>query len=89
MNCFADEMKNNNEILANKAEKETKKSKVGQDKLVDFILKMILNAPEPIPEDMTDVNGDPITSRGELVESYRICWSALLWGRCVNTCNIT
>jgi hypothetical protein len=71
LNHFANEMKNNNAILANKAEKEAKKSKVGQVKFVDFILKMILNASEPITEDMTDVNGDPIMSRGELVESYQ------------------
>lgn len=71
LNRVADAVQANTELLSTKVEKDTKKSKVGQGKLVEFVTKMICNASEPIPVDATDANGDPITSRTKLIDSYQ------------------
>jgi hypothetical protein len=41
------------------AESDAKKSKMGQDKLMDFTLRMVLNTLEPLADDLEDENGDP------------------------------
>lgn len=48
LNRFADKMKTSNEIMTTKVEKEAKTLNTGKEKLIDFILKMICNALEPI-----------------------------------------
>ena len=53
--------------MENKADK---KSKSGKDKLPTFIRQMIFNASEPIPADLTDEDGNPITERNEVVDQY-------------------
>ncbi len=50
-----------NKLQEAKVEKDAKKSKMGQDKLMDFTLCMVLNTSEPLPDDLEDENGDPIT----------------------------
>jgi hypothetical protein len=60
----------NNELQEAKAETDTKKSKTGQDKLMDFTLRMVLNASEPLPDDLEDENGDPVTARKNVVPMY-------------------
>jgi hypothetical protein len=48
-----------NELQEVRAESDAKKSKMGQDKLMDFTLRMVLNILEPLADDLEDENGDP------------------------------
>jgi hypothetical protein len=59
-----------NELQEAKAKKDSKKSKSGQEKLMDFTFWMVLNALEPLPDDLKDENGNPITVHKEVVPMY-------------------
>jgi hypothetical protein len=67
---FTSEVKKSNELQAEINKKDAKKSKTGQDKLMNFTLRMILNASEPLPDDLEDKNSDPIMDRKEVVDMY-------------------
>jgi hypothetical protein len=63
-------VKKSNELQAERNDKAAKKAKTGQDKLMDFTLRMILNASEPLLNDLKDENSDPITDRKEVINMY-------------------
>jgi hypothetical protein len=58
------------ELQEVKAESDAKKSKTGQDKLMDFTLHMVLNASEPLPDDLENENGDSIMAHKNVVPMY-------------------
>jgi hypothetical protein len=60
-----------NKLQEAKVEKDAKKSKMGQDKLMDFTLCMVLNTSEPLPDDLEDENGDPITEHKNIILMYK------------------
>ena len=66
---FCQELKESNNLQRAKAEKE-KKSKSSKDKLLEHSLRMILNASEPIQDDLMDENGDPITAHQDVIPMY-------------------
>jgi hypothetical protein len=65
------ELKDHKEAMRAKQDIADKKaSKAGTKKLSPFSLCMILNASEPIEEDETDDNGNPIMARRTPIKSY-------------------
>lgn len=67
---FRQELKESNKLQHAKADKDKKSAKSGKDKLSEHSLRVVLNASEPIPDDLEDANGNPIMARQALAPMY-------------------